>query len=240
MANNQKFPSLTGQRFGRLLVKERGPNGGKNVRYAVICDCGTEKLVFASALRGTTKSCGCLRRECSNDWGTSSCHEIPVETKFGKLTVIGKSNLRKHGAVYWDCQCDCGSKSTVKGTNLFIGVTRSCGCLRRTDENLAFTAVLAGYKSSARKRGVKFLLIEADFRQLIESPCCYCGIEPHTTRIRNGDSYTYSGIDRVDSAGDYVPQNCAPCCATCNRAKLTMSKAEFLCWVERIYEHNFS
>lgn len=60
--------NLTGQRFGRLLVMERGPNAGQGTstksRWQCTCDCGNTTLVYSSALRGgLTKSCGCWRVE---------------------------------------------------------------------------------------------------------------------------------------------------------------------------------
>lgn len=57
--------NIQGQRFGRLLVKERIPNtkDGK-ARWLCICDCGKEVEAQAQHLRnGHTKSCGCLQRE---------------------------------------------------------------------------------------------------------------------------------------------------------------------------------
>ena len=58
-----KFIDLTGQRFGKLVVKERAPNnrfGG--ARWLCQCDCGNTTVVAGQELRrGGTKSCGCLK-----------------------------------------------------------------------------------------------------------------------------------------------------------------------------------
>ena len=57
---------LTGQRFGRLIVKEhvkRNPNcpsGG----WLCLCDCGNETIFATNPLTsGRVKSCGCYNRE---------------------------------------------------------------------------------------------------------------------------------------------------------------------------------
>ena len=59
---------LTGQRFGRLLVKERrGVDAWKSSMWLCLCDCGIECLVSSHNLRtGHTQSCGCLQREAAS------------------------------------------------------------------------------------------------------------------------------------------------------------------------------
>ncbi len=49
--------------------------------------------------------------------------------KFGRLTVIEKTDKRKCGFVVWLCRCDCGNEYEVRSNCLRNGVTRSCGCL---------------------------------------------------------------------------------------------------------------
>lgn len=58
--------NLLGQKFTRLTVISESPIRSKagNVRWVCRCDCGTETMVETASLRrGTTKSCGCLRKE---------------------------------------------------------------------------------------------------------------------------------------------------------------------------------
>ena len=67
--SNCKLTDLSGQRFGRLTVISRADdfvnkNGAPVTRWRCVCDCGNETIVRAQNLvNGTTKSCGCLRRE---------------------------------------------------------------------------------------------------------------------------------------------------------------------------------
>jgi hypothetical protein len=62
---NRNFKNLIGQRFGRLLVIERGPNAQwGDSRWWCQCDCGDRKLINGPDLRsGHTKSCGCFQME---------------------------------------------------------------------------------------------------------------------------------------------------------------------------------
>jgi predicted nucleic-acid-binding Zn-ribbon protein len=55
---------LSGRRFGRLLVQERGENLGKKSAWRCACDCGAETLIRSDhLLRGQCVSCGCHRAE---------------------------------------------------------------------------------------------------------------------------------------------------------------------------------
>lgn len=55
------FRTAVGHRFGMLVVESE--ETGKQRRVVARCDCGETKSVLLSTLRrGSTKSCGCLRR----------------------------------------------------------------------------------------------------------------------------------------------------------------------------------
>lgn len=57
--------NLSNMKFGTLTVVERDlPKSGEKPKWVCNCDCGATKVVLGSALiRGTTKSCGCLRKK---------------------------------------------------------------------------------------------------------------------------------------------------------------------------------
>lgn len=53
-----------------------------------------------------------------------------IGKKFGRLTVVGLNHYDKKGTEYfYDCECECGNKITVRRQNLLHNLTRSCGCL---------------------------------------------------------------------------------------------------------------
>lgn len=64
---------LTGQRFGRLVVKEyAGKNNLQRTQWRCQCDCGNETVVVAGSLmRGLTQSCGCYHREVVHAMGVT-------------------------------------------------------------------------------------------------------------------------------------------------------------------------
>lgn len=55
--------------------------------------------------------------------------------KFGRLTVLQKST-KSDRRLYWDCECDCGKKITIKGDALRQGRSQSCGCINSKIELL--------------------------------------------------------------------------------------------------------
>jgi hypothetical protein len=59
-----RAPNITGAVFGRLTVLHRHGRNRNAATWLCVCKCGTETIAEARMLRrGTTQSCGCLRRE---------------------------------------------------------------------------------------------------------------------------------------------------------------------------------
>jgi hypothetical protein len=55
-----------------------------------------------------------------------------LDKKFGRLTVVSKNpEGTKSRSTRWDCICDCGGKTTVRGDYLVKGDVSSCGCLQK-------------------------------------------------------------------------------------------------------------
>lgn len=68
-----KYIDRTGERYGRLTLKERVENKGHHAAYRAICDCGNEITMLVEHLQsGHTQSCGCLRRELQTTHGATS------------------------------------------------------------------------------------------------------------------------------------------------------------------------
>ncbi len=68
-----KIIDLSGQRFGRLLVKSLDGPGKRGAIWNCVCDCGTEKkMVSADLVHGGVVSCGCYKRAVNGQ--TSRTH----------------------------------------------------------------------------------------------------------------------------------------------------------------------
>lgn len=116
---------LKGKRFGKLVaIKPTGKRVGTNVVWELKCDCGNTTHVHTGNLgehHRKTRSCGCLHMEVVGVNLTGN--------RYGRLTVI-KQGEHIGNKIGWLCKCDCGELTTVSGTHLNSGVTRSCGCLQ--------------------------------------------------------------------------------------------------------------
>lgn len=53
--------------------------------------------------------------------------------RFGRLTVIKRAEKPENcydNYAWWQCACDCGKQTNVRGSSLRSGLTKSCGCIR--------------------------------------------------------------------------------------------------------------
>jgi hypothetical protein len=83
-----KFIDLTGMRFGRLLVINKGIKSkiGEQ-KWNCQCDCGNKKEILGYQLRKKgTKSCGCLNREVNS--------KRSIGNKFGEIHGLSYHPLR--------------------------------------------------------------------------------------------------------------------------------------------------
>jgi hypothetical protein len=123
--------SLLNQRFGRWIViayegiyRVNGEHKGHLCRCR--CDCGNEKVLQVGVLRrGLSRSCGCLLRE------TVGKSRRFVGKRFGRLTVLKRTDQKRGAAYLYQCRCDCGNEVITPGAPLTSSATRSCGCLKQ-------------------------------------------------------------------------------------------------------------
>lgn len=175
-----------------------------------------------------------------------------LNQKFGRMTLIEIiAPEDPYRFTRYRCLCDCGTEKFVTISRLYSGRVVSCGCSTRDravvlgknnrlkEGNSTENSLLSGYKYAAKKRDLAFDLTKEEAHKLFLGDCYYCGIHPSRTAQYETcvESFTFNGIDRVDNALGYTLTNCVSACTTCNKAKNSMSIAEFHEWIKQCYNH---
>ena len=166
-----------------------------------------------------------------------------TRTIFGKLTVLAKMRHKKTTTYKYLCQCSCGNEIVATASNLYSGATTSCGCYDKERRKLPVGESMRNlkiyeYKKDAKRRNLIWDLTVEQAENLFTGSCFYCGGSPHQIRqtsVSNG-VFIHNGIDRINNAMGYTPENCVSCCSDCNRAKLKLDKESFINHILQIHQ----
>ena len=178
--------------------------------------------------------------------------DIPVGTTFNRLRVLKKIKVEGESLSHYLCECDCGSIKTIPRNSLVTGHTQSCGCLNiervfKKPGIRGLTRLWNICKYNAKTRNLSFELTFEQHNNIIEQSCFYCGKEPSDKNpYLKKDGFPHKSkkqrkqetidrawvkantIDRIDSTKGYFMENCVPCCAQCNTAKMDYTQEEFI------------
>ena len=140
-----------------------------------------------------------------------------VFQKFSRLTVIGRAQNTPGGQAKWFCLCECGKVTTVVGSKLINGHTRSCGCLMMEINSKKWQL-----DTTAREYNIWVLMKQRCFNNKNKSYKYYGGRGISVCQRWTHEIYGYSnfindvgfspGIDysleRINYDDDYCPENC--------------------------------
>lgn len=147
--------------------------------------------------------------------------------RYGRLEVLEYSHTEpKSRKSYWVCRCDCGTIKTVCASNLRSGNTSSCGCGEQ--ENLERR--MSEFYDEHHRHGEshsRLHRIWAHMKERCDNPNCkdyplYGGRGVKVCEEWTGEhgfenfnewalGHGYAdrlSIDRIDTNGDYEPNNC--------------------------------
>lgn len=115
---------LIGKQINQLTVIKQSEirDSSGRILWECQCSCGDTALVPTKKLLDKTAI------YCDNP-----IHKTNnlIGQQFGHLTVVKDSGQRgKDKQILWECKCDCGNISLVRGQDLRSGNTKSCGCRR--------------------------------------------------------------------------------------------------------------
>ena len=208
----EAFKITAGLRFDRLVVLkqvERKPDDkDKHFKWLCQCDCGKTCVVRSSNLRnGITKSCGCSKLDIKDITGQ----------RFGRLIALKHIGFASNHVALWKCKCDCGKMIVARECNLHSGITKSCGCLQ-----------IERTKKANSKHGKTNTRLYNIWSKMKER-CCNPTRKAYKNYGKKGvsvcdewlndfqkfhDWAIVSGykdnltIDRINSDGNYEPNNC--------------------------------
>lgn len=162
-----------------------------------------------------------------------------VGRKYGLLTVRQLHEERsKSGSRLWLCDCDCGGVAIVPAYHLKRNNVRSCGCLKKRENNPAWrgykeigSAFWGGYERAARTRNIPFeLTIEEGWDLYLKQDrkCYFTGYEIEFSLNSNHSRCGTASLDRLDSHKGYSKENCVWVHKDINRFKNNYSVEQFL------------
>jgi len=135
---------------------------------------------------------------------------------FYRLTVLDLDRI-ENGSSYWKCECECGTQTIVNIKNLGRG-TKSCGCLRR-EQSIGIRPANASHGMTGTPTHRAWINMRyrcfnercADYFRYGGRGITICerwdSFEAFLEDMGERPSADLS-LDRIDSNGNYEPENC--------------------------------
>ncbi len=160
----------TNDKFGNWIVLDENDyiqmKGYRKYKCQCMCINKTVKYVDERNLKNGSSIC------CGN----CTYKNIEVGDIFGEWTVIDNSKVK--GKVL--CQCSCGTKRMVNGSNLQKGLSTNCGCMQKNQHFKNNQHTEKGEEIIIGNKYNKWLVLEQVKSQ---SYLCECSCLYHTRKV---------------------------------------------------------
>lgn len=175
-----KRVSEISNRYSLLTFKQPIDKSKPDGKYIARCDCGNEIVKKKCSILSGMSSCGCKRTNKE----ISKPNKIQLIGKhLGKDLGVKNSRLyvkkfafMKDGCNFYECLCDCGKNTTVKGSSARNGSILSCGCLAKEIQTTVNRVKYAG-KRYGMLTVVEDLDEKDEFGKYLVKCVCDCGNE---------------------------------------------------------------
>ena len=126
-------------------VKSTGEKFHNGFVWEWLCECGKpHRALPQHVTSGSTKSCGCYRKEKS---------VIKAGETYGFLTAISKSDEKYINSYMWLFTCVCGTSLHLSASHV-MGSQKSCGCMQHANPHKTHgMAMTPEYRSWREMRG---------------------------------------------------------------------------------------
>lgn len=141
---------IDGMKFGRLLVVETLWNENPPMARC-LCDCGNIVILRKSDVQQLhTQSCGCLQSERASK-ANEADHTNDV-SDYG-VKILKQHEKNDKGQWIWECECGlCGNHFYELPARVLNGHVRSCGCLKRSSNELFISDLLDNMNIEYKKQ----------------------------------------------------------------------------------------
>ncbi len=215
-----RLHDLTGQVFGRLTILKLDCIEKRKTRWIAKCICGNIKSISSSNLiSGHIKSCGCLRSESISK---RRLKDLTGQV-FGRLTVLNIDNQKTISyRIYWLCKCSCGSLTSVLSEHLYLGHTRSCGCLVKELCSQKFTTHgLSKTDTYIKTKNHQYIekksLLDSQWTPLME--VCLTNYQPVCVVCGSKNNLSIDHVLPLSKGNGLYPGNAVILCISCNSRK---------------------
>lgn len=149
--------------------------------------------------------------------------------KFNRLTAIRLHHIEKynHGTKhFWLYKCDCGNEVVLNKNNVSNGHTQSCGCFQREQTAKASSShnlsrvrlyhIWNGIKARCYNKnnpaykyyGGRGICICEKWKDDFKAFYDWSMNNGYKEETRKSNNYNILTIDRIDTNGNYCPENC--------------------------------